>query len=647
MALTLLMMATVIAVFASISESVADRRSTIEMGNAMRHARTMLQADLAGATCPAIPWQRPESNHGYLEIIEGPQCDFDPSIWLRDANNDGTVDSPMNDSGGDPMVLDLAVSQLPSSNLGRLPGSTAPLATGAVTDGGGLGDWDDTLMLTVRNEQQPFVGRVPNAGSVANEFNQWEAIEVESQLAEVVWFALENPVEENRSFYFGEPGFRTVYRRALLIAPWLDFGFVIDGVETGPGVVRVLGNTVNGDEPEDAIAALIAFQDLYDLSVRLEWDPLLGNDGRWVIKANTLADLTKRENRYEHVDLTANMNWAMRYPHRSVGVGPVTGGMTVEVGDANEVRQYRDATNTAQALAADAAGAAVVVDGPSGSDVENVLFRLTTPGGAYGSRPYAYLTGPNAPTVRAILNENGSVVGFTTGLVPLGGDRRGEDVMLSNMLAFDIKVYDPEAPVLAEISDTSQANYPGDAVDPGSPAWGAIAYRDFNSGVPPAGVQPVVSRGAYVDLGYFGLHAYHAYRNDAMNNYSTSGAWQALMGGSRLGDVMNQKAMGITGVLQFPGTGDFVFQPYRTYDTWSTSYENNGVNEDIAQDALIDEGTNGFDDDGAFGVDDPGERETAPPYDAPLRGVRITLRGYEIDSRQIREVNVKQAFVPK
>ena len=46
-------------------------------------------------------------------------------------------------------------------------------------------------------------------------------------------------------------------------------------------------------------------------------------------------------------------------------------------------------------------------------------------------------------------------------------------------------------------------------------------------------------------------------------------------------------------------------------------------------------------------LDDPGERETAPPYDAPLRGIQVTLRAYEPDSRQVRQVNVKQTFVPK
>ncbi len=93
MSLTLLMMAAVVGVFASVSASIADRRAGIEMSSSLRHARSVLQDDLNNATCPAIPWTRPESNQGYLEIVEGPQSDFDPSIWIRDENDDGLPDT--------------------------------------------------------------------------------------------------------------------------------------------------------------------------------------------------------------------------------------------------------------------------------------------------------------------------------------------------------------------------------------------------------------------------------------------------------------------------------------------------------------------------------------------------------------------------
>jgi len=44
------------------------------------------------------------------------------------------------------------------------------------------------------------------------------------------------------------------------------------------------------------------------------------------------------------------------------------------------------------------------------------------------------------------------------------------------------------------------------------------------------------------------------------------------------------------------------------------------------------------------GVDDIGERETAPPYDVPLPGIQVKFRLYEFDSRQIRAASVTREF---
>src|SRR4051794_29411021 len=72
MAITLVMMGAVVTLFANISNSVKNRRATIEMSGQLRRVRNALQQDLQGATCPGVTWQRPEANHGYIEIIEGP-----------------------------------------------------------------------------------------------------------------------------------------------------------------------------------------------------------------------------------------------------------------------------------------------------------------------------------------------------------------------------------------------------------------------------------------------------------------------------------------------------------------------------------------------------------------------------------------------
>jgi hypothetical protein len=84
---------------------------------------------------------------------------------------------------------------------------------------------------------------------------------------------------------------------------------------------------------------------------------------------------------------------------------------------------------------------------------------------------------------------------------------------------------------------------------------------------------------------------------------------------------------------------------FATYDTWSLHYEYDGLDQD--GDGLVDEGTNGFDDDEINGVDDIGERETAPPYADPLRGVQVTVRVYEPGTRQLRQSTVVVDFIPE
>ena len=634
-AITLVMMAAVVTVFANISDSVQKRRATVEMSNSIRHVRNVLQQDLAGATCPTIPWQRPESNHGYLEIIEGPASDFSPSVLLTP------------DSNGVPIGIDVQTSQVPGSNL---------VPSGWATDGRALGDHDDILMLTVRNEKEPFVGRVPANAAAADgtqyTFNsdgrdgQWGDTTLRSPLAEVVWFSVENPAEQpNTLNYFGEPGFRTIYRRTLLIAPSLDLGIVIRAnnvdVRMGPGVMRVIPR-VGRDRLDLALACLVAFQERFDLSVRLEWDPLIP---AWKIVANTLADLTKRENRYEHHGYGYRQNdsprpqWFSRYPFAvaSSGLNYNSDPLVFHVDP--ELQQPSD---RAEGMA--------IVRNPGGTIDRN---ELTEPGTGYIIRPFVYIDdendSPNAPKhpapVRALVNAEGQVVYLTAGLVPLGGNRRGEDVMLSDALAFDVRVYDPGAPLLGN------TNAPDVVVEPGDAGWSEYLHSaNINNTV-------VFGYGAYVDLGYLGLHNVWRDPLTALNLPPLSVTPQFAI------PPRTRSKLNLLGQVQ-P-----FYEPYRVYDTWSFHYENNGINEDGDTDPvtgapLVDEATNGFDNLGEYavvpatnppttvidtrhGVDDAGERETSPPYDVPLRGMQVRLRAYERDSRQVREVGVKQHFVPE
>ena len=176
------------------------------------------------------------------------------------------------------------------------------------------------------------------------------------------------------------------------------------------------------------------------------------------------------------------------------------------------------------------------------------------------------------------------------GLVFDDTPRAGEDIILSNVLAFDVRVFDPAAPIGLS---TSQ----GTAIVPGDTGFSAGGSGS----------------GAYVDLGH------SATTNSLLNADPLFSAAKAV-------DVTNNKNLP------------------RTYCTWSTHYEANGIDED--QIAPIDQGTDGLDNDSNSLVDESNEQETSPPYPYPLRGIEVRIRVYEPKSQQVRQVSVRHTFVP-
>lgn len=189
-------------------------------------------------------------------------------------------------------------------------------------------------------------------------------------------------------------------------------------------------------------------------------------------------------------------------------------------------------------------------------------------------------------------------------LKPLSGtvsERDGEDVILENVLSFDVRVFDENA----AIKTLSSTPSPLDPDDPG--------YND------PAATLSSGS-GAYVNLGWSGN------KPSAMLALFPPSSQTAFQSGGL------ECSNSVTNAATFSAP---------TYDTWSTHYESNGLNEN---NALIDEGTNGTDDNGNGLVDDSGERETSPPYPVTLRGLEVRIRCYEPTSRQIRQVTIRHSF---
>src|SRR5262245_17454281 len=57
LAVTLVMMAAVVNLFANMSASIRNRRAAIETGSQLRQVRNRLAMDLSGATCRGSTWQ--------------------------------------------------------------------------------------------------------------------------------------------------------------------------------------------------------------------------------------------------------------------------------------------------------------------------------------------------------------------------------------------------------------------------------------------------------------------------------------------------------------------------------------------------------------------------------------------------------------
>jgi hypothetical protein len=240
--------------------------------------------------------------------------------------------------------------------------------------------------------------------------------------------------------------------------------------------------------------------------------------------------------------------------------------------------------------------------------------------------------------------------------------------MVSDALAFDVQVFDPEAPLRPGTVGDAEALVPS---DPGYFAgWSAasppptgtnIKTNNYNNAYFTNSPPTFIGLGAFVDLGY------------GVRFHTNAADWSLFSG------IPQSKSS-----LWTPQASQ---KPIYTYCTWSLAYERNGVDEDgdgkgpdlqwgragvdddqngttddvpeagwPGSDDLVDEGTNGLDDryfannswqQAVNGIDDVDERETSPPYPVPLRGIQVKIRAIEPDTRQIRQMTLVSDFIPE
>ena len=391
---------------------------------------------------------------------------------------------------------------------------------------------------------------------------------IESDTAEVAWFLRPSPSGDTYS----------LYRKQLLVVGNVGSGVfsqygnrmpVVTAVEDSDGSGVINGSEV--DSPADDLIngpwQQFYEQGQYDIAARAEPDVTI--PGYWLTPC-TLSELTNRENRFLHHYGPYDPNLS-RSPW---GVG--LGNCRTRTGEPSQ--------------------------NPSTNDL---WYPYMFP--AFDGTPHHFQNADPPP-----------------GLV-FTGTRSGEDVVLTNVIGFDVKAYDPAAQVRTLSGTPSLPGDPGYLVTLAStPAAGCyvdLRYDDRDSGpfipFPDPRIPGAVGASAFSTVG------------------------QRIHSGVSANMVNHNRLAG--GILpQFP-----------VYDTWSVDYESNGMSED--RDAIADEGVDGQDNDADGFVDEgylatsavpASEQETAPPYSFPLRGIEIRLRCYEPRSRQVRQVTVRHTFVP-
>ncbi len=504
MALTLILVYAIAEFYARIGPSVKDGRAMIDLVAQLRTASSRLRADLELITVPMGVFRDDGSSPGYFTIREGGRSD-------ADADGNGVLDAS---------PADLALYQ--AANASTM-----------------LGDSDDFLAFTARSDTVPLTGQVievdaslgtPLVDAVGNVRTRAAS----STVAEIAWWTSFNDQNGNRAWNPAEPRF--LQRRQLLVAP--EYNVVHPGDVNFSGRYYVRVNNTNAAE-----AHYLLMQES-DVSVR----PVAVVNGYTYFLANTLLDLTRRENRFLHTLGAAAFPNGVDLQSPTVSFSDFDGDRTLPRSDAaNDGSQWRWV---------------------------------------------------------------------------LGGTRQGEDRILANVLSFDIRVFDPTAPIRADNTDVlySNGSTTDDAqgtVQPGDPGWPEAVNNSY----------PVVGAGAYVDLFY--------------NRPAYMPATTSVFSGTPAFNV-GLPAAAQTAYLNALGA---------TYDTWALSYERDGINQDFAADGVaqnnppFDEGTDGFDNNNQFGVDDPLERETTPPYAVALRGIQVRLRAYEPTTRQVRQATIGWDFI--
>ena len=612
---TVILVGALVQMFRVIGDNISMGRAIVELSTELRDVSKRLQRDLDGLTVPARPLPETSSSVGYLEIFEGPGRDIDPT--------------PVAVAAGAPPILTQSM----------------------------FGDYDDVLMLTSSTASEPFFGEHVALVNVNDRF-QRVIRTVESKKAEIAWWTrvIDPPPFGNLNYVVDNNDRLALHRRELLVRPDLNFY----QPELDEHIIAWFGNLPAEGGSSNTLEIgreLLDFLSHCDISVRIREKVAVTGPNRVVYAvANSLEDLTQRENRFAHFPVLL-FNPTVTPP------------------------------------------ASPFIWASASGNLQDYPFELAR-------EPSLLSHGTNhASQLRSLTTLDRLVQGFELVAVTMAtgsvwqwqqtGTQTGEDTILANLLAFDLRVFDPGAPLVATgkgadgqwgiagndddgngiLDDVTEANAGGSDDNATTLVPGDARYVNVVLGLGPFTTTlptDFVGRGAYVDLNYM---QEGSALNPARRSFTNPTRQSFFSGVPAFRDL--PPATGGTPNGIFDGTPEFflggIAQAF--YDTGSFRYEQNNFNEDLvingvdddgdtqvdetdegavlglvttpAMLSIFDQGSNGLDDDGLHGIDDVGERETSSPYPFPLRGAQITVRAVEPSTRQVRQMTVIANLKPE
>lgn len=628
-ALSLLVVLAIVRIFEVLGTTVTDSRAILEMSAQLRTVANQLQDDLDRMTAEVTPPLDPNSASGFFEIIEGPDRDKDPKWGIQhdmefyDGEHINVPDDQIR-STTDVTYNNKRYHLRPSFrnwNANNLdPDNPFPFFD---AKGGWYGDLDDVLMFTIASDDKPFVGRFNNRL-------------IKSNQALVAWW-VERLIDET-----GTPRMFRLHRRLLLIRP--DLAESITDLEY-LRLFRWLPENPEfrpvGFPPQ--YYGINTFTNENDLAVR---PPTVQELENWTANGRdphpvpcTLEDLAIRQNRFGHVATFNNRNDVndpdlLAFPN-SVSIWDDLGGNNDLVANIlpRSIEKYcRPNPNIAYDLVANKYTNKFSANQPYAANMASAFHRIH---GLFSKR-LAYSPRPINPNARPIQYNQGFI------------DLTGDDVMLTDVLAFDIRVYDPEAPgqVISQAPARSVVLYPS---DPGYDI--SLFAGNYN-------LLASAPRGAFVDL-YSAYNNFSATLHQQQSSESVTDPYypnanrtpQSIEilradiddGEVSLGDFF---APPQTPTNRIPNMNSPLNQTYggvlpvveagyerrvAVYDTWSTYYDRDGI-------AQGDPPTT------TGGFSTTAYQETNPPYSAPLRGIEVTIRALDQSSQQVRQVSVVSDF---